>query len=182
MPFNKFCCKRISLHANHPIAFKDPLPGRNLMSICIILVLSAGHSFSSEEFLVKPERLLCRICSSMQFIVQVKAASISTSGGQAARAELGLGDDFYETSSGQRERMLQSTERLNKTGDRIRQGRQQLLETEVCAFPGALDRLSVSFILCSIEEGDCKTLTAHPYGSHHKAVQKRLSDKLFSRT
>ena len=53
------------------------------------------------------------------------------SGGQAARAELGLGDDFYESSSGQRERMLQSTDRLNKTGDRIRQGRQQLLETEV---------------------------------------------------
>lgn len=64
--------------------------------------------------------------------LQVKAASISTSGGQAARAELGLGDDFYDTSAGQRERMLQSTERLNKTGDRIRQGRQQLLETEVC--------------------------------------------------
>lgn len=63
--------------------------------------------------------------------LQVKLASSAASGGQAARQELGLGDDFYATSSGQRERMLQSTERLSKTGDRIKQGRQQLLETEV---------------------------------------------------
>ncbi len=52
-------------------------------------------------------------------------------GGAAARMELGLGDDYYQTSSGQRERMLQTTERLGKTGDRIAQGRQQLMETEV---------------------------------------------------
>ena len=64
-------------------------------------------------------------------VMQIKTASSSTSGGQAARQELGLGDDFYATSSGQRERMLQSTEKLNRTGDRIKQGRQQLLETEV---------------------------------------------------
>ena len=63
--------------------------------------------------------------------MQIKTASSSTSGGQAARQELGLGDDFYATSSGQRERMLQSTEKMNRTGDRIKQGRQQLLETEV---------------------------------------------------
>ena len=63
--------------------------------------------------------------------MQIKTASSSASGGQAARQELGLGDDFYATSSGQRERMLQSTEKLNRTGDRIKNGRQQLLETEV---------------------------------------------------
>lgn len=51
--------------------------------------------------------------------------------GAGARAELGLEDDFYSTSAGQRERALASTDRLNKTGDRIQNGRQQLLETEV---------------------------------------------------
>ena len=65
--------------------------------------------------------------------MQVRAAATAASGGAAARAELGLGDDFYATSSGQRERMLQSTEKLARTGDRINQGRQQLLETEVRA-------------------------------------------------
>lgn len=47
------------------------------------------------------------------------------------RAELGLTDDYYQTSAGQRERLLSATERLNKTSDRIQQGRQQLIETEV---------------------------------------------------
>lgn len=46
------------------------------------------------------------------------------------RAELGLGDDYGVTSAGQRERLLKTTERLNKTSDRIAQGRQTLLETE----------------------------------------------------
>jgi len=58
---------------------------------------------------------------------------VSASGpaGASARAELGLEDDFYSTSAGQREKALASTDRLNKTGDRIQHGRQQLLETEV---------------------------------------------------
>lgn len=47
------------------------------------------------------------------------------------RAELGLGDDYYQTSAGQRERLLQATDRLDKTSNRIQQGRQQLVETEV---------------------------------------------------
>ena len=51
--------------------------------------------------------------------------------GAGARAELGLEDDFYSTSAGQRERALASTDRLGKTGDRIQNGRQQLLESEV---------------------------------------------------
>jgi hypothetical protein len=112
---------------------------------------------------------------------QLKAASATSSGGDAARAELvrarppapspppspptpaappprpccppagtpeppppalllllllllllqGLGGDYYSTSAGQRERMLAATERLNKTSDRLQQGRQQLMETEV---------------------------------------------------
>lgn len=62
----------------------------------------------------------------------VRGAATAVSGGAAARAELGLADDYYATSAGQRERVLQTTERLSKTGDRIKQGRQQLLETEVC--------------------------------------------------
>lgn len=40
---------------------------------------------------------------------------------------------MVQTSAGQRERLLTATDRINKTGDRIQQGRQQLLETEVGA-------------------------------------------------
>lgn len=43
-----------------------------------------------------------------------------------SRAELGSSS----TSAGQRERLLQTHEQLNITGDRIRQGKQTLLETE----------------------------------------------------
>lgn len=50
--------------------------------------------------------------------------------GADTRAELGLGGDYYQTSAGQRDRMLTGTDRISKTGDRIQQGRQQLLETE----------------------------------------------------
>ena len=52
-------------------------------------------------------------------------------GGAAARAELGLADNYYDTSAGQRERMLKTTEKMDKTSDRIAQGRAQLAETEV---------------------------------------------------
>lgn len=53
----------------------------------------------------------------------------------AARAELGLGDNYYSTSAGQRERMLAATERLQKTSDRLQVGKQQLAETEVRQVP-----------------------------------------------
>jgi len=43
----------------------------------------------------------------------------------------GLGDIYYSTSAGQRERMLAATERLQKTTDRLAVGKQQLAETEV---------------------------------------------------
>lgn len=46
------------------------------------------------------------------------------------RAELGLGNEYFQTSAGQRDRLLSATDRLNKTSDRIQAGRQQLLETE----------------------------------------------------
>lgn len=52
-------------------------------------------------------------------------------GGALGRAELGLADDYYQTSAGQRDRLLSATDRLGKTSERIQQGRQQLLETEV---------------------------------------------------
>ena len=62
-----------------------------------------------------------------------KAAAGSVAGGGAsARAELGLSDDYSQTSAGQRDRLLQTTDKMSKTGERITQGRQQLLETEVC--------------------------------------------------
>jgi hypothetical protein len=59
------------------------------------------------------------------------AAGAGGSAGDAARAELGLGDNYYSTSAGQRERMLAATERLQKTSDRLQVGKQQLAETEV---------------------------------------------------
>lgn len=60
-----------------------------------------------------------------------RASSAIVFGNDAARAELGLGDSYYETSAGQRERLLSATDRLDRTSERIQQGRQQLLETEV---------------------------------------------------
>eukprot|EP00887_Chlorella_sp_A99_P005401 scaffold1.g5401.t1 len=59
-----------------------------------------------------------------------RKAAAASGGAADARAELGLSDDYYQTSAGQRERLLTSTQRLEKTSDRIQQGRQQLLETE----------------------------------------------------
>lgn len=56
---------------------------------------------------------------------------VLATGSAAARAELGLADNYYDTSAGQRERVLKTTEKLDKTGDRITQGRAQLAETEV---------------------------------------------------
>lgn len=61
---------------------------------------------------------------------QLKQASGSTSAGDAARAELGLGNDYYSTSAGQRERMLGASQRLEKTSERLALGKQQLLEAE----------------------------------------------------
>lgn len=78
----------------------------------------------------------------MVWLWQVSGAAAP---GAAARAELGLGDDYYSTSAGQRERMLAGTERLAKTGSRIQQGQQQLFETEVSAF-GLCKLASVSYM------------------------------------
>lgn len=61
----------------------------------------------------------------------VKRASTASFLESDARAELGLSDSYYETSAGQRERLLSATDRLSKTSERIQQGRRQLLETEV---------------------------------------------------
>ena len=100
-----------------------------------------------------------RICApSSAEHMQVRAAATAASGGAAARAELGLGDDFYATSSGQRERMLQSTEKLANTGDRINQGRQQLLETEVRA---ALLMMAMLLWVHSTSSGYAGRFTLH---------------------
>ena len=48
----------------------------------------------------------------------------------AQRAELGLGEDFASTAAGQRQRLLDGTARVNASGERIRQSRQTLAETE----------------------------------------------------
>lgn len=64
-----------------------------------------------------------------------EARALSSNAAAAAdRAELGLGDDYLTASAGQRERLLKTTDRMQMTSDRIKQGRTQLLETEVCVF------------------------------------------------
>mmetsp|Transcript_876 Transcript_876/g.2228 ORF Transcript_876/g.2228 Transcript_876/m.2228 type:complete len:201 (-) Transcript_876:355-957(-) len=67
----------------------------------------------------------------------VRARASGASAGDAARAELGLdgaggggGGGFASSSATQRERLLTTTDRLNQSSDRIRQGRQTLLQTE----------------------------------------------------
>jgi vesicle transport through interaction with t-SNAREs 1 len=61
----------------------------------------------------------------------VKRAAAAGPPPMAARAELGLADSYYDTSAGQRDRLLTATERLGRTSERLHTGRQQLLETEV---------------------------------------------------
>merc|ERR1719389_1003285 len=52
----------------------------------------------------------------------LKKASKAAGGGDAARAELGLGqDDWSGSSVAQRERLHQTTNRVTKTGERIKQ-------------------------------------------------------------
>lgn len=52
----------------------------------------------------------------------------------AHRAELGL-SGYKTEAQQQRDRLLTATDRLEQTGGRIREGRKQLLETEVRSFP-----------------------------------------------
>ncbi len=60
-----------------------------------------------------------------------KKASTFTSSDSANRAELGLvGDSWSASSAAQRERLLATTDRINRSGERIQQSKQTLLETE----------------------------------------------------
>ena len=58
--------------------------------------------------------------------------SSSTNSDMSNRAELGLvGDHWSASSAAQRERLLATTDRINRAGDNINQSKQTLLETEV---------------------------------------------------
>ena len=59
-----------------------------------------------------------------------KAASSAQSDRAQLLAGAELDDTHAPTSHGQRERMLHSTQRLDQTGDRIREGKRALLDTE----------------------------------------------------
>lgn len=89
-----------------------------------------ARSFSAE----RSRQLLVKVKDYKADLAKLRenaaTASSQASGGAAARAELGLADDYSSTSAGQRERMLKSTDQMAKTGERIQQGRAQLLETE----------------------------------------------------
>ena len=86
-----------------------------------------------------------------------KGAAASASGGAAARAELGLHDDYAQSSGGQRDRLLHTTEKLGRTGERITQGRQQLLETEVglLRMPSLLGLSTRAEALASYDASSC---------------------------
>ena len=57
--------------------------------------------------------------------------SSSTNPDLSNRAELGLvGDHWSASSAAQRERLLATTDRINRAGDNIKQSKQTLLETE----------------------------------------------------
>lgn len=89
-----------------------------------------ARSFSPERARVLLQKVKEYKADLATLRADAKKVSAAAAPGAAVRAELGLDDDYYSTSAGQRERMLTSTERLNKTGHRIQQGQQQLLETE----------------------------------------------------
>lgn len=59
-----------------------------------------------------------------------KGQASAQSDRQALLSSGPLSDEEAPTSSSQRERMLSATDRLKQTGERIQQGRKQLLETE----------------------------------------------------
>jgi hypothetical protein len=63
----------------------------------------------------------------------------------------GLGGDYYSTSAGQRERMLSSTQRLENSSSHLQQGREQLIQTEVCCL-----------LLCSVHHCEF-VFPAHRY-------------------
>lgn len=93
-----------------------------------------ARSFSTEQsrpYLQKIKEYRADLKKLKEDIKKAALGATGTGGSGLARAELGLANDYYQTSAGQRERLLSATERLGKTSDRIQQGRQQLLETEV---------------------------------------------------
>lgn len=63
-----------------------------------------------------------------------RVASDASNDHTANRSELGLLHEYQTTSQQQRDRLLSATDQLQQTGDTIREGRKQLLETEVCHF------------------------------------------------
>ena len=68
-----------------------------------------------------------------KLMLDVKRVASDVSHDQVAnRSE--LLHEYQTTSQQQRDRLLSATEQLQQTGDTIREGRKQLLETEVCIY------------------------------------------------
>lgn len=108
-----------------------------MSSVCstqALWALSAVHHGKADNILLVKHPARLATVPSCLYVLQCtgppKDVIACATGGAAARAELGLADNYYDTSAGQRERMLKTTEKLDKTGDRISQGRAQLAETE----------------------------------------------------
>ncbi|GAX73418.1 hypothetical protein CEUSTIGMA_g870.t1 [Chlamydomonas eustigma] len=61
---------------------------------------------------------------------QMKKAQSASPVGDAARAELGLGGDYYSTSAGQRERMLTATQRMERSTQNLTYAKETLDRTQ----------------------------------------------------
>lgn len=81
----------------------------------------------------KKTPLLAKLREYKADIKKIRSDFKKSSVDMANRAELGLVNDTWSASSAaQRERLLATTDRINQSGDRIKQSKQTLLETEVC--------------------------------------------------
>jgi vesicle transport through interaction with t-SNAREs protein 1 len=80
---------------------------------------------------------------------KVQQAQGGGGGDMGNRAELGLMHAYQTEAQRERDRLLTATDRLEQTGERIREGRKQLLETEVCVFVVCAFCCVCFFVLCA---------------------------------
>lgn len=112
-------------------------PNRHMLSKCDVFLQIKRMDMEARSLSADKSRALLNKVKEYKADLQslreqLKQAAAGAGDGDAlARAELGLGDNYYSTSAGQRERMLAATERIQKTSDRLQMGKQQLAETEV---------------------------------------------------
>eukprot|EP00210_Caulerpa_lentillifera_P008483 g8092.t2 len=76
---------------------------------------------------------------------RLKGASRGGTASESTRKDLGVGSSYASTTT-QRDEMLKATQQANQTSERLKHGRQQLLETEVMKM--IFIRVVVSVLYC----------------------------------